>query len=183
MKHIYLTLLLILIVFHVGFLSRLMADDESTSKQFDYATYKVIFEKNMFSKDRRTPQDRVRPVERRRTVVLALYVLRGIAYDGSVKTAFIEEEVSGSGQTVGIGDSFLDGIITDITATYVVYDKNGEVINVAIGQEFGSSRTEETLYDDADVASSDQVKETVTPEQQDDVLKMMLERRQLELGK
>ena len=158
------------------------ADKSESGKQFDADTYKVIYEKNVFSKNRLQDQKHGRSVERKKTVVISLYVLKGIAFDGKNKTAFIEEQVSGQTFRAETGDTVINGKIVDIMPGYVVFEDNGETKNITVGEDFGSTETVETVYENDIDRVSKPPEETEKKTDEDDILKIMMERRQQQLG-
>ncbi len=171
----------------------LAADNESMTKS-TYDKYKVIYEQNIFSKDRLPPrQEQSQGIKQRVTTVLSIYVLRGIAAEAgrAHKFAFIEEQISGQMQMARIGTKILGGQINDIQINYVLLEENGKTRKVRVGEEFGStsSTVMADITEPADVnkAASDtpQKKEKadeLLPADENDLLKKLMERRKSELG-
>lgn len=165
--------------------------DEQETAQTSYEDYKIIFERNIFSKDRlpprQTPSQRVRT-----TQVLAIYVLRGTAVERDERVAFIEEQISGQTMKARTGDEVLNGCITEIRFDRVGFEENGQTKYIRIGGEFG--KTETTVMTTVSPESDESPSETSTsaPAEQpvntdssggeNDILKRLMERRQSELG-
>lgn len=162
------------------------SSEESVATGNSYDDYKVIFERNIFSKDRLPPRETKNGSERARTTqVLAIYILRGIAAQQDQKIAFIEEQISGQSMKAEIGAEVLNGRITDIKYDRVAFEENGQIKYIKVGGEFG--KTETTVV----VTASEELQETSAEEKpaeasngggESDILKKLMERRQAELG-
>lgn len=101
--------------------------------------YKVLFEQNMFLRNRgRVPEQPqpARPVaprpERR-------IVLTGIAQQGDEPLAFLEDVRTGLTIRASIGDPLADGRVKEITLDHLVYEKEGEAVEVTIGSSLAGS--------------------------------------------
>lgn len=178
-KHV-LILILAGLVQTVGWTASETGEPQADS--YSYNTYQVISQRNVFSKNRRPPQPprAVRQQPRiQRSVIVALYVLKGIAANGPQKKAFIENEVSGEFMQAVIGTSLPNGIIKDIQYNYVVYEEDGQTQKVGIGEIFSRSETQVEVSADAPPPA-----ETAPIEggDQSDILKRMLERRRSQTG-
>jgi len=163
------------------------AEDRSSG----YDKYKVIYEQNMFSKNRRPPQQERRRRQVETTKVMSIYVLRGIAAEAgrANKVAFVEEQISGQSQTVNIGATILNGQIKDIQMNYVLFEEDGKIRKIGIGQEFGTTSTTvvtevEGSPDEIDTTSESTEEKTddSSSTDDDDMLKKLMERRKRELG-
>lgn len=181
---IYLTLLITAFgVFDHASLNAASQD----SGQYRYERYQVISHQNMFSRNRRSAQTASEAAAQapKRSVVLSLYVLKGVAVNRSVKVAFVEEEVSGESFRAQIGTRIMDSVIEDIQFGYVTVDQNGLTRVIHVGESFGKK---ETLTD----IPADQIEQQKPGEETDqedgstseesDILKKLMERRQSELG-
>lgn len=181
----------------------LSAPAVAASDKNTYDRYKVIFERNIFSKDRRPPRP---PAERKSksvTKVIEIYVLRGISAEAgrNHRFALIEEQVSAQSKMVGIGADILAGRIVDIQADGVLFENNGDIQKIKIGDEFGQNSA--TVEVEAEAANSEteppaenktESAEETTPAQtetqntetkaadENDVLKKLMERRKREMG-
>lgn len=163
--------------------------EKSSAKTFRYDDFKVIAQRNMFSRNRRSyrPQPRVerRPV--RKSVVLSVYVLKGVAVNDGQKVAFIEEEVSGETLRAIAGDEFLNGRITDVQFTHVLFEENDQTKTIGLGEMFARKETvSETPGDtEADASSettTDSDTDSTEPSSGSDLLKKLMQRRKNELG-
>jgi type II secretory pathway component PulC len=171
------------------------AADDPPATKYTYDNYKVVYERNMFSKDRLPPREVQRTTTRRTptTTVLSIYVLRGVAAEAgrAQKFAFIEEQISGESSMAWIGTKILDGRIKDIRLNYVLFEEDGKTRIVRVGEEFGkaSSTVMEDVAESADgnetaddAPQKEEKAEESTPADESDILKKLLERRQRELG-
>ena len=172
----------------------LAAEDLPTTRN-TYDKYKVIYERNVFSKDRlppRPPQPSSR--QTRTTTVLSIYVLRGIAAEAGRehKFAFVEEQISGETNMAKIGTAILGGQIKDIQMNYVLFEEDGKTRKIRVGEEFGKASltkiADVTEPADANETAGDVVPkvektdESTPAADENDVLKKLMERRQRELG-
>lgn len=113
-----------------------------------YARYQIISQQNMFSRQRRPLMER-QPMRPRnntmRRVVISLYVLRGISEQGDQKIstqndrkiAHVEDTIGGETLRLSAGSTLLDGTIKEIYIDHVVFDENGQMRNVKVGETFG----------------------------------------------
>jgi type II secretory pathway component PulC len=164
--------------------------EQQDAPQNAYENYKIIFERNIFSKDRLPPQKQSEGRRVRTTQVLAIYVLRGIAVQKEERVAFVEEQISAQTMKAGIGTELLNGRITEIKYDRVAFEQNGQTKYVKVGGEFG--KTESTVV--STVSEEEQQEETpINTEEpagggtsggseESDILKKLMERRQSELG-
>ena len=157
-------------------------------------SYKVIYERNMFSKDRLPPHQKSQAAKQTQiTTVLSIYVLRGTAAEAgrAHKFAFVEEQISGESEMAKIGTKILSGQIKDIQMNYVLFEEDGKMRKVKVGEEFGKTSLTETKdvtesadgdeADDAISPKEEQAEET-SPGDESDLLKKLMERRKRELG-
>ncbi len=185
MKMITLILVLsVMTAIGVGF-SVSTAETEPRAQSYD--AYNVIYERNIFSKDRLPPRETQAGSGRVRTTqVLSIYVLRGIAAERQEKVAFIEEQVSGQSIKARIGTDLLEGKIKEIKYDYVIFEKNGQPLKIRIGSEFGKKETT-VISEVSQTETTDTPAEEVQAEKkpagdEDDILKKLMERRKSELG-
>lgn len=103
-----------------------------------YENYKLIYEKNIFSRTRYTPERerRTNATIRRETVILSLYVLRGVAVETQNRLAFVEDQISGQFKRLVAGDQLLNGTIAEIHVDRVVFKEDDQVRDIRVGQEF-----------------------------------------------
>jgi len=162
---------------------------QQSSEDLSYEKYKVIYERNIFSKNRKSFQEKTASdhLEKKKSVVLSLYVLRGVAVNDGQSIAFIEEAISGRSMRMQIDAELLGGRITDIQCDHVVFTKNDQTKIIKIGEPFGKTETVTTKAASEDIeitedkSSPVDSKKDTTTVGQDDVLKKMLERRKSEL--
>lgn len=103
-----------------------------------YENYKLIYEKNIFSRTRYTPERerRTNATIRRETVILSLYILRGVAVETQNRLAFVEDQISGQFKRLVAGDQLLNGTIAEIHVDRVVFKEDDQVRDIRVGQEF-----------------------------------------------
>lgn len=159
-----------------------------------YDNYKAIYEKNIFSRNRYTPLSRQGGgAVRKEKVVLSLYVLRGVAVETQKCLAFVEDEISGQFKRLAVGQQLLNGTISEIHVDYVLFAEDEKTRTVRIGQEF--DRIESEVERPADEASAGPEPNTpgvipspvknvqpASAQDEDAILKQMLERRRQEMG-
>jgi type II secretory pathway component PulC len=171
------------------------AGESSTAPSSSYEDYKIVYEKNIFSRLRYTPpaQSREAGGTRKETVVLSLYVLRGVAVETQNRLAFIEDEISGQSRRLTVGDMILEGTITEIYPDRVVFRENDQSRDIRIGQEFDRlesvverpiAGSAESPTQTAPASSAAPAKSSAPASSADeaDVLKKLLERRKQEMG-
>lgn len=169
------------------------ADDPSIAKS-TYDRYKVIYEQNVFSRDRRPPrQDEPSSRQVRTTTVLSIYVLRGIAAEASRghRFALVEEQISGESKRVGVGTTILGGRIKDIHLNYVLFEEDGTTRKIRVGEEFGkasstvvttASEPADTNEPTGDALPKEEKADESPPTDENELLKKLMERRKQELG-
>jgi type II secretory pathway component PulC len=174
---------------------RTFAEESAAAPSSSYEDYKIIYEKNIFSRLRYTPlsQSREAGGTRKETVVLSLYVLRGVAVETQNRLAFVEDEISGQTRRLTVGDMILEGTIAEIHPDRVVFRENDQSRDIRIGQEFDrlESVVERPVTASAEsptqtpaAPSAVQTKSSAPGSSADeaDVLKKLLERRKQEMG-
>jgi len=167
---------------------QLPAEQEKSSEDSGYDRYKIIYEQNIFSKYRRSAQDNQDSVSvsRKKSVVLSLYVLKGVVVNGDQRIAFVEEQVSGQSMRIRVGDELLAGRITEIQVDGVLFAEQGQARRVAIGDLFGKTETitmESVLDAPKTKPSVETLKIDLPADTDGDLLKKMMERRKSEVGK
>lgn len=170
------------------------AAQSPASRSGSFEDYKLIYERNIFSRQRYTPASRSgAPGETRmEKVVLSLYVLRGVAVETGSRLAFVEDAISGQSKRLAVGETLLSGTIAEIRPDRVVFREKDQTRDVLVGQEF--DRVESMVERPVDAAgeTSDPNKPQETPAAksaapaapQDEaaMLKQMMERRKQEMG-
>ena len=167
---------------------QLPAEQEKSSEDSGYDRYKIIYEQNMFSKYRRSAQDNRDSVSvpRKKSVVLSLYVLKGVVVNGDQRIAFVEEQVSGQSMKIRVGDELLAGRITEIQFDGVLFAEQDRARRVAIGDLFGKTETitmESVLDAQETKPPAETLKNNLPADTEGDLLKKMMERRKSEVGK
>lgn len=112
--------------------------------QHAFDDYKVIWEQNMFVKDRRRPYssttrrsggDVSRDGRGIRTAE-SLYALRGVVLeDGQFLRAYFEDMTDGKMLRLNVGDPIAKGHIAEIAIDAVAYEANGQVTWVNVGTD------------------------------------------------
>jgi type II secretory pathway component PulC len=185
--------LIILTGFLLAAGSVLLVAEEPDAPKKSYEQYQVIYERNIFSKDRLPPRERTGPERVRQTQVLSIYVLRGIAGKPGRRVVFIEEQISGQTQRAELGSELLDGTITEIKYDRVAFERDGQTRYIKVGGEFG--KTETTVLTAAPEATAQEgavpadtagpqtaPADSNAPNGESDILKKLMERRKNELG-
>jgi hypothetical protein len=142
----------------------------------DRERYRVLWERNMFRKDRRVERPEVRrerppapPPER--SVVLTGVVCRDGKY-----LAFLEDFRTNTTVTVGVGESAVRGTLTSITLDYVDYEREGRTTRVNVGGNFEGGGSSSVGSAGAETSGADEA----PPAGTDDVLQRLLQRAQRE---
>ena len=168
------------------------APDTIVKEETGYDKYKVIYQKNMFSRrrqpTRRYVENASEPIKKQ--VVLSLYVLRGVAIQGNSRVVFIEEVVSGRSMKAHAGTELLGGTITEVKINSVVFRQNDQLREIPVGGEFGKTETEtqiedQTLQEPEEISQPQpsQPQQQASPVNEDELLKQMMQRRNRELGR
>lgn len=178
MKNIIAVLLLAAPLYALGI--------EQGAKSFD--DYSLLYENNIFSRERQKPleenMDR-EPVRVRR--VINVFILKGVAVSAQESVAFVEEQVSGDFYRLKAGDELAGGVVTDVQKDKIVFTMDNNLSEIAVGGELGRSETEEEYVASADAPDEGTVDAaTDAPaaggSSEDEVLRLMLERRKQQLG-
>ena len=170
------------------------ADDQSADSDQSWDEYKVILERNMFSRDR----GRVEAVARRessakpKTIAPAeqsYFVLRGIVQQDGVFAAFFEDKRYGDITRVWIGQSIAGGVVQSLGLDSIDFELGEQKVTVHIGENLqGRPGSSIVTYDDIldwtqTVPSGSEHR--IEPELQGEeaeILKQLIERRRKELG-
>lgn len=167
---------------------------DSTEKQDPWAAYKVIVERNMFSRQRgaraeRLVQDRVQV----RTPPPApnpesYYVLKGIVQENSAFIAFLEDSRGGEILRVRKGDSVARGVIKALSLDSIEYQLEDSTVTVTMGRDLQGGQgavTRAQLYEwsqTSTTTSQEAATEPSSPSGDDaDILRQLMERRQQQL--
>ena len=171
-----------------------LAADNAPTEKYTYGRYKVIYERNIFSKDRLPPllEQSGGAKQVQATTVLSIYVLRGTAAESgrAHKFAFVEEQISGETEIAKIGTKIMGGEIKAIQMNHVLFEEGGKVRKVNVGEEFGttSSMVMKEVTESAeagrptgDFPQKEEKANGLQPADENDLLKKLMERRKLEM--
>jgi len=116
------------------------ADSKPPEKSFN--DYKVIWEQNMFVKDRRKPNSATsrgsfnsRGNERPTRAPETLFALRGVVFEESKFYAYLEDMSAGKMLRLTVNDPIAKGKIADIEIDAVAYESNGQTTWVTVGTD------------------------------------------------
>ena len=165
-----------------------------------YQKYGILVERNIFSRNRTRETDK--RDEKPKNVVQQSaheeFVLRGISRWSKEYVAFLENTHYSQTKMYRIGDSVAEGKIKNITLDYVEFETKTNVKKVEIGKNMqGEIYTPSASFDDlidqtgilSDQTKTSSEPATTTdsdagaenPEEQNDILKKLLEKRKEEL--
>jgi len=170
---------------------------EEPAQQDSWTAFKVIVERNMFSRQRgrRVEQDRTDQV--RTPAVLSpesYYVLKGVAQEDGEFVAFLEDTQRGQTLRVRKGDSVARGIVKALTLDTIEYQSGERTTTVAMGYDLEGGRGAVTLTQMYELSQT----YSTTPQQpaaqpanssgqapegdEAEILKQLMERRQQQVG-
>jgi len=115
------------------------ADSKPPEKSFN--DYKIIWEQNMFVKDRRKPNtsatrgSRGGSDVRTTRAVETLFALRGVVFEESKFYAYLEDMSAGKMLRLTVNDPIAKGKIADIEIDAVAYESNGQTTWVTVGTD------------------------------------------------
>jgi len=166
---------------------------DSTEQQDPWAAYKVIVERNMFSRQRgaraerpdssgtRTPPPTLNPE--------SYYVLKGIVQENGAFIGFIEDTRGGGILRVRKGDSVARGAIKALSLDSIEYQLEDRTITVTMGHDLQGGQgavTISQLYEWSQTSSTTPQEGTTQPSSPSgddaDILRKLMERRQQQLG-
>lgn len=162
-------------------------------EQNTWASYQIILQRNIFSRQR--GPIRQRRVERpRRTVTRnpeSYHVLKGIVQQGETFIAFIENTQNSTVFRLREGDSVARGAVKNFTLDSIEYQQGDQTVSVALGRDLEGGQGTLSLNQLMELsASSPSVsdpnaapKETVTSEEEAEILKKLMEQRRQQLGR
>ncbi len=190
MKHMLLFIICVGLLVLPGLAEQ---DTDKSASEYRYDDFKVIAQRNMFSRNRRSlrpePKTEIRTVKK--SVVLSLYVLKGVAINDGQKVAFIEEEVSGETIRAIAGDELMNGHIAEVQFTHVLFEEDGQTKTIRLGEMFAKKETVSEARAEAEedaslieTTESDTNSDTDSGEtsSENDLLKKLMQRRKSELG-
>jgi len=166
--------------------------EDSAEQQDPWAAFKVIVERNMFSRQRgrRVEQDRTEQV--RTPPVLSpesYYVLKGIAQENGEFVAFLEDTQRGQILRVRKGDSVARGVVKALTLDTIEYQFEDRTTTVAMGYDLEGGQGVVTLtqmYELSQTYSTTPRQPATQPASpsgdEAEILKQLMERRQQQVG-
>lgn len=183
----------VMAAFSVSLLRPAVGRAEASAQRPDvWATFKVIVERNMFSRQRGAAERRQRQTEERPVAVPdpeSYCRLRGIAQENGTFVAFVEDTRSGETLKLRQGDSVARGSIESLDLDSIVYRLEDRTITVAIGQDLLGGRgavTMTELMEWTPLPSTSPSGAPTTPAapsgDEADILRQLMERRKQELG-
>ena len=188
------TILAALLGFTVATWSDAGEGGEPNSQSDSWDKYKIIVERNIFSRQRGPRVDRDR---RRQTAVLppapnpeSYVILKGIVQEDGVFIAFLEDTQSGQIIRARKGDSVARGKIKALTLDSIEYEFEDRATNVAMGCDLEGGRGAATftgMYELSQVYSptaEEGTAESSSPPTEDEaeILRQLMERRQQQVG-
>jgi len=157
-----------------------------------WALYKVIIDRNMFSRQRGPAERRQRDAEREVVTVPdpeSYYRLRGIAQENGTFIAFVEDTRRNETLKLRQGDAVARGSIESLDLDSIVFRMEDRTIAVAIGQDLlggHGAGTMSELMQWTPAPSTPTSGEPATPAAptgaEADILRQLMERRKQELG-
>ena len=169
---------------------------DRSAREDSWDTYRVIVERNMFSRQRGVRRERFTSEERRPLPPVpnpeSYYVLKGIVQEDSVFTAFIEDTQRGGVLRVGKGDKVARGEVKAISLDSIEYQLGEKTITVTLGLDLeGGQGTVSlaSLIEGVQASSPPSTSEgpgesTGAPASADeaDILRQLMQRRQQQVG-
>ena len=168
------------------------SQDATTPKQDAWEKYKIILQRNIFSRQRGPRVDRSRSQQ----MVMppppnpeSYYVLKGIVQENGVFIAFLEDTQRGQILRVREGDSVARGKVKTFNLDTIEYQFEDRTVTVAMGYDLEGGRgtlTFNQMYELSQAyspASQEGTEESSNPSADEaEILKQLMERRQQQLG-
>jgi len=171
---------------------------DSTEQQDPWSAYKVIVERNMFSRQRGTRAERFnRDGSEMRTPPPApnpesYYVLKGIVKENDAFIGFLEDTRGGQILRVRKGESVARGAIKALSLDSIEYQLEDRTITIRMGQNLEGGQgavTMTQLFEQAQTSSVTPLEgatsapgESIPSGEEADILRKLMERRQQQLG-
>ncbi len=161
-----------------------------------WEAYRVIVERNMFSRQRGIRQERPTRDDRRTLPPApnpeSYYVLKGIVQEDNAFIAFIEDTQRGGVLRLGKGDKVARGVVKALNLDSIEYQLGEKTITVTLGLDLEGgqgSLSLATLIDRVQASSPPSTSEgqgepTAAPTSADeaDILRQLMQRRQQQIG-
>ena len=168
---------------------------ERPQQQDPWEVYKVIVERNMFSRQRGARIDRLsqdRPDMRTPPSAPnpeSYYVLKGIVQENNAFIAFLEDSRGGDILRVRKGESIARGVIKALSLDSIEYQLEDRTISVTMGHDLEGGRgavTMTQLFEWSQTSSATPQEGATQPSSTSgddaDILRQLMERRQQQLG-
>jgi hypothetical protein len=166
--------------------------EESAEAPDPWAVYKVIVQRNMFSRQRGAAERRQRQEERQVVTVPdpeSYYRLRGIAQENGTFIAFVEDTRTSETLKLRQGAAVARGSIESLDLDSIVFRLEDRTINVAIGQDLLGGHGAVTMTElmqwtpATSTSTTGQEASPAAPTGDEaEILRQLLERRKQELG-
>ena len=169
-----------------------LSQDVTAPQQDGWAKYQIIFQRNIFSRQRGPIRQREVDDRPGRVITPSLesyFLLKGIVQEDGKFIAFIEDNRAGGILRLHEGDSVARGIIKALNLDSIVYQLEDRAVTVTMGHDLEGGQgavTMTQLYEWSQTSSAAQ-KEGVTqpsgPSGDDaDILRQLMQRRQQQIG-
>ncbi len=166
---------------------------EEPAQKDSWEAFKVIVEHNMFSRQRGRRVEPVQGDQIRTPVVLnpeSYYVLKGIAQEDGEFVAFLEDTRRNQILRVRKGDSVARGVVKALTLDTIEYQFAEQTTTVAMGYDLQGGHGAVTLtqmYELSQTYSTTpqqqpSAQRAATSEEEAEILKQLMERRQQQVG-
>ncbi|MBN2314613.1 MAG: hypothetical protein JXM79_11840 [Sedimentisphaerales bacterium] len=167
--------------------------ERSTDVQNTWASYQIILQRNIFSRQRGPV--RQRRAERPRPVITrnpeSYHILKGIVQEDGTFIAFIENTQNSTVFRLREGEGVARGTVKNFTLDSIEYQQGDQTVSVALGRDLEGGQGTLSLNQLMELsASSSSVsdpnaapKATVTSEEEAEILKKLMEQRQQQLGR
>lgn len=167
---------------------------EQVSQQYSWETYKVIIDRNMFSRQRgsRRQDSRREQVAPPAPDPETYHLLKGIAQEDGQYIGFIENTQTGQVIKVMKGAKAARGEITDLTLDSIEYKLEDKTTIVKIGYnlqgQFGAASSTgyysplSTFSNTSTSSTTTTTSKPISSEDEADLLKQLMERRKQQIG-
>jgi hypothetical protein len=166
---------------------------ESAKESRDISSaYRIITERNMFSRNRRLPRADPGPAPVvRQPNPESYYILRGIVRENDTFIAFLQDNRQGGVLQLREGDKVARGTVKSLTLDSIEYQFEDRTITVAFGQDLEGGQGALSLDDVAQWSPrtySPSFRQTSSPSSEPltgdsaELLRRLMERRQQQLG-
>jgi len=148
--------------------------------QRTWDSYRILIERNIFSRNRRSPTQEVRETAPAPAPPERFIVLTGVARRGAEHVAFLEDARTGNTKAVKVGDNVLEGRIRNMTLDMIEYEKGEETVTIGIGGNLEGSKASAT---GGESYRSDAGDAPVAGTEEAEILERLRQQREKELGK